>query len=59
MSFESYKSVYILNILLDILMRDTLDKRYIIISDIIVHLRISRQGDLCWMNKNTPVMFGL
>jgi hypothetical protein len=49
MSFESYKSVFVLDILLDIMMKDTLDKRYIIISEILVNLRISRSGDLCWM----------
>lgn len=59
LTVESHKSATIFNSLLDIFKHDTLDKRKIIFNEIIVHLVINSQGDLCWMAKDFPVMLGV
>ena len=55
---ESYKSIYILNIFLEEFKRDSMDKREILFVDIIQNIRISKQGDFCWLTNDYPLMIG-
>lgn len=58
-SLECYKAVFVLNVLLEIFMHETIDKRRIIYTDILQNFRINKQGDLCWQSKDCPLMLGL
>lgn len=58
-SLECFKAVFVLNVLLEIFMHDTIDKRQIIYTDILQNFRINKQGDLCWQSQDCPLMFGL
>ena len=58
-SLECHKAVFVLNVLLEIFMHETIDKRQIIYTDILQNFRINKQGDLCWQSKDCPLMLGL
>lgn len=55
---KAYKSILILRMLIAIFKTDVFEKREVIYNEVMKHIQISRQGDLCWMSKDCPLMIG-